>query len=85
MDELDGRAVTERLVRVNSVVMVEPDKQPLHDGSGIRERTDANVVALEGSHGGSGHAVDGGGKSVENAGKINFRIEPMSFAVSTSV
>ena len=37
--------------------MVEPDGQPLHDGSGIRERTDANVVALEGSHECLGHAV----------------------------
>ncbi len=57
MDELDGRVVTERLVQVNSVVVVEPDGQPLHNGSGIRERTDANVVALEGSHECLGHAI----------------------------
>ena len=55
--ELARRSVTERLMRMNCIIVFEPAIELLHHRRGIRPRTDPRIVPLEGLHEGLGHAV----------------------------
>src|SRR5215207_5176082 len=56
-DELTGRTVAQRAVGVNLVVMRQPGWKLAQHGLGVRNRGDANVVALQGAHERLSHAV----------------------------
>src|SRR5215204_2000934 len=49
-DELAGRTVAQRAVRVNLVVVRQPGWKLAQHGLGVRDGGDANVVALQGAH-----------------------------------
>ena len=48
--------VTERLMRVKAVVVLELQRQVFHYGSGVRQQRDPDVIALHGPDEGLGHA-----------------------------
>src|SRR6185436_19548926 len=56
-DELTGRTVAQRAVGVNLVVVRQPGWKLAQHGLGVRNRGDANVVALQGAHERLSHAV----------------------------
>src|SRR5580704_12740816 len=55
--ELAGRAVTQRFVRVDRVVMAEPQTQPAQHTVRVWLGADASVIALDGFDEGFGHTI----------------------------
>src|SRR3954467_3425989 len=49
-DELARRTIAQGAVRVNDVVMIEPDRQGFDDGACVRHWIYADVIALDGPH-----------------------------------